>query len=78
MLSLSIVILCDFTTMIKKTIIWLRNDLRLSDNAALSYACTNNSNILFLYILDESYVIGAASKWFLYKSLNSLCQCVCS
>ena len=57
--------------MIKKTIIWLKNDLRLSDNRALSHACKGNNKILFLYILDETPAIGAASKWFLYKALKS-------
>lgn len=57
--------------MIKKTIIWLRNDLRLSDNGALSYACESSSEVLFLYILDETPTIGAASKWFLYQALKS-------
>ena len=55
----------------KKTIIWLKNDLRLSDNGALSYACKSNSEVLFLYILDENPAIGSASKWFLYKALKS-------
>ena len=57
--------------MIKKTIIWLKNDLRLSDNGSLSHACKSNSKVLFLYILDEAPAIGAASKWFLYKALKS-------
>ena len=56
----------------KKTIIWLKNDLRLSDNGALNHAYKNGSEILFLYILDESESIGSASKWFLYKALKSL------
>lgn len=57
--------------MINKTIIWLRNDLRLSDNGALDYAHKNNHEILFLYIFDESCLIGSASKWFLHKALES-------
>jgi len=57
--------------MINKTIIWLRNDLRLSDNGALDYAHKNNHEILFLYIFDESCFIGSASKWFLHKALES-------
>jgi len=57
--------------MIKKTIFWIRDDLRLSDNGALDYACKNNHELLFLYIFDESSSIGAASKWFLHKALDS-------
>jgi deoxyribodipyrimidine photo-lyase len=55
----------------KKTIIWLRNDLRLSDNGALDYAYKNRHELLFLYIFDGSSSIGSASKWFLHKALNS-------
>jgi len=55
----------------KRTIIWLRNDLRLSDNGAINYAYQNNCEILFLYILDTHYKIGSASKWFLHQSLKS-------
>jgi len=58
----------------KKTIIWLRNDLRLSDNEALHHAQKNSSKILFLYIFDNSQKIGSASKWFLHKSLESFQQ----
>ncbi|MFT6332661.1 MAG: deoxyribodipyrimidine photo-lyase [Lentimonas sp.] len=57
--------------MSKKTIIWLRNDLRLSDNGALNHAYENNSEVLFLYIFDEKMSIGAASKWFLFQALKS-------
>jgi deoxyribodipyrimidine photo-lyase len=55
----------------KKTIIWLRNDLRLSDNGALNHARKGDSEILFLYIFDEIAAVGGASKWFLYKVLKS-------
>jgi len=57
--------------MINKTIIWLKNDLRLSDNGALSYAHRNSHELLFLYMLDEPSSIGSASKWFLHKALDS-------
>jgi deoxyribodipyrimidine photo-lyase len=57
--------------MTKISIIWLRNDLRFSDNGALNYAQQNNHKILFLYIFDESFSIGSASKWFLHKALKS-------
>lgn len=57
--------------MTKRTIIWLRNDFRLSDNLALNYAYQNNNKILFLYIIDNIDQFGGASKWFLYKTLES-------
>tara|TARA_Y100000389_G_scaffold38523_2_gene32903 strand:- start:2803 stop:4173 length:1371 start_codon:yes stop_codon:yes gene_type:complete len=52
-----------------KSIIWLRNDLRLSDNLAIDYAAKNSHQILFLYIEDLS--IGSASKWFLHHALQA-------
>ncbi len=55
----------------KKTIIWIRNDLRLADNEALNYAYQNHHQVLFLYILDKSFSIGSASKWFLFQALLS-------
>lgn len=54
-----------------KTIIWLRNDLRLYDNEALNYAYENKHEVLFLYIFDQSSSIGSASKWFLHQCLES-------
>lgn len=57
--------------MINKTIIWLRNDLRLSDNGALNHAYKNNHEILFLYIMDDYFSSGSASKWFLHHALKS-------
>ena len=60
----------------KKTIIWLRNDIRLSDNEAINYAYKNNSELLFLYIWDKSTSIGSASKWFLYKALQAFQQSI--
>jgi deoxyribodipyrimidine photo-lyase len=58
----------------KKTIYWLRNDLRLSDNPALSFACNNSDEIIIIFILDEinHRNIGQASKWYLHHSLENL------
>ena len=56
----------------KKSIVWFRNDLRLGDNEALSYAVKQNYDILFLYVMDESMALGSASKWFLHQALSSL------
>ena len=54
---------------------WFRQDLRLSDNPALS-AASKHSNVLPIYILDDDLAcdnpMGAASRWWLHHSLVSL------
>ena len=54
---------------------WFRQDLRLSDNPALT-AAASAKNTLALYILDdinsEQWRMGAASRWWLHHSLQSL------
>lgn len=60
----------------KKTIIWLSNDLRISDNLSIENAANRGDEILFLYIFDEKaqdkHKIGLAAKWFLHQALNAL------
>lgn len=54
------------------SILWLRNDLRLSDHAALRAACAGGSSILCVYILEENQALrpmGRASRWWLHHSL---------
>ncbi|MCC2607405.1 cryptochrome/photolyase family protein [Planctobacterium marinum] len=55
------------------TLYWLRNDLRLSDNPALSYAAEQGT-VLPVYILDKriSRQMGAASLRWLHDSLESI------
>lgn len=57
-------------------IVWFRQDLRLTDNPALCHALDNGFQIIPLYILDDEnageWKMGGASRWFLYKSLQSL------
>ena len=55
-------------------IIWLRHDLRLSDNPALCAAVETGLPVVPLYILDEQeeWPLGGASKWWLHHSLKSL------
>jgi deoxyribodipyrimidine photo-lyase len=57
------------------TLVWFRQDLRLRDNPALSYASERGA-IIPLYIFDtncsEHFIPGDASKWWLHNSLNSL------
>ncbi|MFI4984013.1 MAG: cryptochrome/photolyase family protein [Rickettsiales bacterium] len=55
-----------------KALVWLRQDLRLADNAALTYALNNYRQVVVLYIYDEQFQLGKASKWWLGKSLAAL------
>ncbi|GFZ81498.1 deoxyribodipyrimidine photo-lyase [Rickettsiales bacterium] len=54
---------------------WFRQDLRLSDNPALTLAAKHD-RVLLVYILDDEnageYAMGAASRWWLHHSLQSL------
>ncbi len=56
-------------------ICWFRQDLRLSDHPALTQAA-GAGKVLPIYILDDEtagdYALGAASRWWLHHSLNSL------
>ena len=53
----------------KPALLWLRQDLRLEDNPALTAALAEGP-VLPLYILDES--CGAASRWWLHHTLTAL------
>lgn len=61
--------------MTQPTIMWFRQDLRLSDNAALSAAAASGP-VIALFILDdetpEEWRWGGASRWWLHHSLASL------
>lgn len=58
-----------------KTIVWFRQDLRLTDNPALSFAAAQG-DILPVFIWDDSSAgvreLGGASKWWLHHSLQQL------
>ena len=54
------------------SIIWFRNDLRITDNAVINYSLENNRKILPVYIYDPSTSLGSACKWWLKNSLISL------
>ncbi len=56
-------------------ILWFRFDLRLHDHAGVRAALETGRPILPLYIWDEQPAtrpLGAASKWWLHRSLESL------
>lgn len=59
------------------TIVWFRQDLRLSDNPALINACQAGT-IIPVYILDDinagEFVMGGASRWWLHHSLARLSE----
>ncbi|MGI9203811.1 MAG: cryptochrome/photolyase family protein [Woeseiaceae bacterium] len=61
---------------VRPTIVWFRQDLRLTDNPALITAVDSGAQILPIYILDDEnagdWKMGGASRWWLHQSLESL------
>jgi deoxyribodipyrimidine photo-lyase len=59
-------------------ILWFRNDLRLSDNAALNAALETGRPVLPVFVLDDKaagrWAMGGASRWWLHHSLDALEQ----
>lgn len=54
-------------------LVWLRQDLRLKDNPALSQACASYDKVIPLYILDKkNSPLGGAQSWWLHHSLLRL------
>ena len=56
-------------------IVWFRRDLRIADNPALTEAAATGAPVVPLYLHDEQLdgrPTGAASKWWLDKSLRAL------
>jgi len=55
-------------------LVWFRNDLRVSDQPALSAAAKTGQPIITLYLLDEvsrgTRVLGGAARWWLAGSLR--------
>ena len=62
--------------MASPSIVWMRDDLRLADNPALTAAAERGEPIVLVYVLDEESEgvrpLGAASKWWLHNSLSAL------
>lgn len=57
-----------------KALVWLRNDLRLSDNPALAAAMRHGS-VVALYIHETDQALrppGGAARWWLHHSLRSI------
>jgi len=57
-------------------IVWFRNDLRLSDNPALSHAVASGRPVLCLFVHDpqhaREHALGAAAQWWLDGGLRAL------
>jgi deoxyribodipyrimidine photo-lyase len=60
------------------SIVWLRDDLRVTDNPALSAAAKRGGPVVVVYVLDEVSAgvrpLGGASKWWLHHSLAALAE----
>ena len=59
----------------RPVLVWFRRDLRLADNPALHAAAKSGRPVVPVYVLDESPAVrslGAASAWWLDKSLAAL------
>lgn len=61
--------------MTSPSLYWLRHDLRLTDNAALTAAAAQGP-VVFLYVLDDDtpgdWRTGGAGRWWLHHSLAAL------
>ena len=55
-------------------VVWIRDDFRIKNNDALSYASKNHENVTAIYIYNNEYFDGKreAQKWWISKSLESL------
>ena len=60
----------------RPVIVWLRDDLRMADNPALSAAAASGRPLVPLFILDEGTAglrrLGGAARWWLHHSLAAL------
>ena len=55
-------------------IFWIREDFRIENNPALSFATQNHDNVIALYIYNNNDFDNKreAQKWWIYKSLETL------
>jgi len=60
--------------MSKKAVVWIRDDFRIKNNSALSYATNNYDTVTALYIYNKENFddIREAQKWWVSKSLINL------
>ena len=54
-------------------VVWIRDDFRIKNNHALSYACKNHEGVTAIYVHNNEYFDGKreAQKWWISKSLES-------
>lgn len=59
-----------------KALVWLRNDLRLSDNPALAAACAaDEATAVYIHETDDGIrPQGGAARWWTHHSLNDLAK----
>ena len=60
-----------------KILVWLRDDLRISDNPALAAALAGDAEVVALHVEETDPTLrrrGAASRWWLHHSLNALAR----
>jgi len=64
--------------MASPSIVWFRDDLRLTDHPALRAALDRGEPVIGLYVLDEESdgvrPIGGAARWWLHHSVASLAE----
>lgn len=57
-------------------IVWLRDDLRTTDNPALSAAAEASRPVIVIFVLDEQTVgvrrLGGAARWWLHGSIDAV------
>src|SRR4051794_7327747 len=60
----------------RPVVVWLRDDLRMSDNPALSHAVASGRPVVVISVFDDSGAaarrLGAASRWWLHHSLEAV------
>ena len=59
--------------MTEKAIVWIRDDFRLKNNQALSFALNNHSLISVIYIYNNERFdnVREAQKWWISRSLKN-------
>ena len=59
--------------MTKKALVWIREDFRIENNPALSYASQTHENVCAVYVYNKKYFDKKreAQKWWLSKSLEN-------
>jgi deoxyribodipyrimidine photo-lyase len=60
------------------SVVWFRDDLRISDNPALTAAVERGGPVIPVYVLDDESEglrpLGGAARWWLHESLHRLAE----